>query len=125
LIPDIFSLSAPSQYNPDNREVNYILPHPSCTHWILLELALNSHAMVVTLFLPKTASVIANMLLARLLVMPKAGIASKSGARYQSQPPVGRTPWSAGDPLVTHLALDPRYSFASRTKPARTGFSSM
>ena len=40
-------------------------------------------------------------------------------------PLVGRTPWSAGDPPVAHPALDHRYSLASLTSPARTGFSSM
>ena len=33
--------------------------------------------------------------------------------------------WSAGDPLVAHPALDHRYSLASFTNPARTGFPSM
>src|ERR1039458_8659084 len=38
---------------------------------------------------------------------------------------VGQAPWTAGDPLVAPAALDHRYSLASLTSPARTGFPSM
>src|SRR5262249_17444888 len=44
---------------------------------------------------------------------------------YRLESTVGRTPGSAGDPLVAKPTLDHRYWWALATSPARTGFSSM